>query len=59
MSSLCLMESTSQAPCVEIIERANSIIDYDQRDEKPNERVARVCPVLRALYGASVAHSVA
>jgi len=53
------MESTSQAPCVEIIERANSIIDYDQRDEKPNERVARVCPVLRALYGASVAHSVA
>ena len=48
----------SKAPCVEIIQRATSIIDYDQRAEK-TDCVARVCPVLRELYGASEGHSVA
>lgn len=43
-----------KAPCVEIIRRATSIIDYDQRASTS----APVCPVLRELYGAPEKHAV-
>ena len=44
----------TEAPCTEIIQRANSTIDYDLRDqhetlERP-AKMARVCPVLWDLY---------
>ena len=49
----CLTELI-KAPCTEIIQRATSTIDYDQRVEKLNHNpaasVAPVCPILRDLY---------
>lgn len=51
--------SFSEATCGDIIERATSTIDYDQRDEKqaPGPGVSQVCPVLRDLYKADISHS--
>lgn len=51
-----------EAPCTEIIQRATSTIDYDQRAEKQSHSstgapISRVCPVLRELYQADETHS--
>ena len=47
-----------QAPCNDIIQRANSIMEYDMREGKQGHAAA-ICPVLRELYKAPETHSVA
>lgn len=51
-----VVSALAEAPCTEIIQRANSTIDYDLRDqpeslERP-VKMPRVCPVLWDLYRA-------
>ena len=55
-SRLMLPCVRSKAPCVDIIDRATSIVDYDRREEKQKficdpSMQPRCCPVLRELYG--------
>ena len=54
--SLVFRVWSSKAPCVDIIDRARSTVEYDQRAEKQNQNldpavVSPWCPVLRDLLG--------